>query len=84
MFYVIAYTLTALFLIVGINVAARIMDAGDRAARAEREAVREDKARNLAWIKIELEQGRAVATPFGYAHTRGFGYITGPYGDGTF
>lgn len=84
MFYAIAYSLIALFLIAGIIVAARIMDAGDKAARAERAAVLDDRARNRAWIKVELDQGRAVATPFGYAHTRGFGYITGPYGDGTF
>lgn len=84
MFYVIAYALIALFLIAGVLVSARIMDAGDRQARAERTARAEDKARNLAWVKIELEQGRAVLTPGGYAHTRGFGYITGPYGDGTF
>lgn len=84
MLYVIAYTLIALFLIIGVNVAARIMDAGDKAARAERAAILDDRARNRAWIKVELDQGRAVATPFGYAHTRGFGYITGPYGDGKF
>lgn len=84
MFYVIAYTLIALLLIVGVNVAARIMDEGDQAARAERDARMNDKARNRAWVAQEIGQGRAVATAGGYAHTRGFGYVVGPYGNGTF
>lgn len=51
MFYFIAYTLIALFLIIGVNVAARIMDAGDRAARAEHEArVAANVAAKNEWI----------------------------------
>lgn len=46
--------------------------------------VDDSTARNRAWLAVELKEGRAVLTPGGYVHTRGFGYVTGPYGNGNF